>query len=81
MDGTTFDLIALALLIALIAAALWRLSRRRWHVGPAASGAVYDLLNQDRRNAIEMIVEERAEERRPENADGNLPDLEKPRER
>jgi hypothetical protein len=81
MDGLTFDLVSLALLIALIAVAVWRVSRRRWRVGPAASGAIYDLLNQDRRNAIEMIVEERAEERRPENADGNLPDLEKPRAR
>ncbi|HET7699140.1 MAG TPA: hypothetical protein VFK57_25700 [Vicinamibacterales bacterium] len=47
-------------------------------VGPAASGAIYDLLNQDKRNAIELIVEEKAAARDPEDADGNLPDLDQP---
>ena len=47
--------------------------------GAGAYGAVYDLLNQDKRNAIELIVEEKAEARDPEDADGNLPDLEDPR--
>ncbi len=37
--------------------------------GPGASGAIYDLLNQDKRNAIELIVEEKAEARDPETAD------------
>ena len=27
--------------------------------GPGAAGAVYDLLNQDKRNAIELIVEDK----------------------
>jgi hypothetical protein len=49
--------------------------------GPGASGAVYDLLNQDKRNAIELIVEEKAGARDPEDADGNLPDLEQPKRR
>lgn len=52
--------------------------RRRRGVGPGAVGAVYDLLNEDKRKAVEIIVEQRAEERRPEYPDGNLPDLEKP---
>jgi delta 1-pyrroline-5-carboxylate dehydrogenase len=47
--------------------------------GPGAAGAMYDLLNQDKRNAIELIVEEKAGARDPEDADGNLPDLEKPK--
>jgi hypothetical protein len=47
--------------------------------GPGAMGSVYDLLNQDKRNAIELIVEEKAEARDPEDADGNLPDLERPK--
>ena len=46
--------------------------------GPGAAGAVYDMLNEDKRRAIEIIVEERAEERDPETADGNLPELESP---
>jgi len=57
-----------------------RLQRRRISVGPGAMGTVYDMLNQDRRRAIEIIVEERAEARDPEDADGNLPELEDPRE-
>jgi hypothetical protein len=38
----------------------------------------YRLLNEDKRRAIQIIVEERAEERDPETADGNLPELESP---
>jgi hypothetical protein len=49
--------------------------------GPGAYGSIYDLLNQDKRNAIELIVEEKAEARDPEDADGNLPDLERPKPR
>jgi hypothetical protein len=43
--------------------------------GPGAVGAIYDLLNEDQRHAMEIIVEQRAEERRPEYPDGNLPEL------
>jgi hypothetical protein len=53
--------------------------RHRSGPGPGASGAIYDLLNEDKRNAVEVIVEERAGARDPEDADGNLPDLEKPK--
>ena len=56
-----------------------RLRRGDISVGPGASGAVYDMLNADKRKAIEIILEERAEYRDPEDADGNLPDLEDPR--
>lgn len=54
---------------------------RTFDVGPGAYGSVYDLLNQDKRHAIEIIVEEKAEARDPEDADGNLPELERPRRR
>ena len=37
--------------------------------GPGAAGAMHDLLNEDRRKAIEIILEERAEYRDPETAD------------
>jgi hypothetical protein len=53
--------------------------RRRGGVGTGAMGSVYDLLSEDKRRAIEIIVEEKAEERRPEYPDGNLPELEEPR--
>jgi hypothetical protein len=46
--------------------------RRRGRGGPGAGayGAVYDLLNEDKRNAIEMIVEDKAAYRDPEDAEG-----------
>jgi hypothetical protein len=47
-------------------------------VGAAAAGTLYDMLNEDKRNAVEIIVEERAGARDPEDRDGNLPDLEDP---
>lgn len=47
--------------------------------GPGASGAIYDWLNQEKRKAVEIIVEEKAGARDPEDKDGNLPELEKPR--
>ena len=70
-----------AVLLALAAAVIALFStkgsgRPSSGVGPGVSGAVYDLLNQDKRNAIELIVEEKAAARDPEDADGNLPDLE-----
>ena len=49
--------------------------------GPGAAGAIYDMLNEDKRRAIEIIVEEKAEARDPEDADGNLPELESPHKR
>jgi hypothetical protein len=72
--------VILLFLVAVIASVFSK--RRGGHspgVGPGVSGAVYDLLNQDKRNAIELIVEEKAGARDPEDADGNLPDLEKPK--
>ena len=47
-------------------------TRRGGRGGPGAGayGAVYDLLNEDKRNAIEMIVEDKAGYRDPEDAEG-----------
>lgn len=57
-----------------------RLRRRRQTggFGPGLIGAVYELQSKDKRQAMELIVEQRAEEKRPEYPDGNLPDLERP---
>jgi hypothetical protein len=65
---------------------IWSLGRpggRTFSGGPGAgaSGAVYDMLNEDRRKAIEIIVEGRAEYRDPETADDQPPDEEAPAER
>lgn len=67
--------------LVVIVAIVVAFSRRRGgrpHVGAAAAGSIYDMLNKDKRNAVEIVVEERAGARDPENRDGNLPDLENP---
>lgn len=73
-----FEGLGTILLLALVGAVCWRLYRRRSHIGYGASGSVYDFMNEDRRKAIEIVVEERAESRDPEDKDGNLPELEGP---
>jgi len=62
--------------IAAVAILFARQRRRRGRVGSGAAGGVYDWLNQEKRNAVEIIVEERAAAKDPEDRDGNLPDLE-----
>ena len=65
-------LVVLGFVVAIVAAALGK--RRNGGggstIGAAATGAIYDLLNQDKRNAIELIVEDKAAARDPESADG-----------
>jgi MYXO-CTERM domain-containing protein len=64
--------------ILVVAFLFARQRRRRGRVGSGAAGGVYDWLNEERRKAIEVVVEQRAEARDPENRDGNLPELEEP---
>ena len=81
MNGAVTLAIALVW-AALVVAALWSIWKRRRRLtlhGAAAAGTIYDLLNDDRRKALEIIVEQRAEAQDPEDKDGNLPDLEEPR--
>jgi hypothetical protein len=68
-----------AIILLVLAARKARGQRRRGGIGSGAAGIVYDMLNEDKRNAIEIIVEERAAARDPEDKDGNLPDLESPK--
>ena len=75
--AATIWLIAIVLLM--VAARWTRRQRRRGGVGSAAAGTIYDWLNEDKRKAVEIVVEGRAEARDPENRDGNLPDLAPPR--
>lgn len=76
MDVTA--IVALAWTILLILA-FARLRKRRSRIGSGAAGAVYDMLQEDKRKAIEIVVEGRAEARDPEDKDGNLPDLQNPK--
>ena len=43
--------------------------RNRRGPGAGATGAVYDMLNEDKRKAIEIILEERTGYKDPEHAD------------
>jgi len=64
--------IALALLLGIFGTyglLFWRLRSRR--VGSAAVGSFYDMLENDKRTAIEVIVEDQCEEQSPEDAEGN----------
>jgi hypothetical protein len=79
------------LMLALLVLVSWKVFRRKrgggrsrpslWpgRPGPGSVGTIYDMLNEDKRKAIEIIVEQKAAERRPEYPDGNLPDLEAPK--
>ena len=69
----------LAILLLVLAVRKTRQQRRRGGVGTGAAGIVYDMLNEDKRNAVEIIVEQRAAARDPEDKDGNLPDLTNPK--
>lgn len=75
MIETATWLVVIVGAVALLAS-LGRHSARR--PGSAAAGTVYDLLQEDKRKALEIIVEQRAEARDPEDAEGNLPELENP---
>lgn len=70
-------LVGLVVLVLVIA-----ISRRaRRHGGAFRSGvvgAMYEMQNQDKQRALDIIVEGKAAETRPEYPDGDLPQLEKP---
>jgi hypothetical protein len=76
---TVWAVVLFALVVGLVTTVFTKRRGGRGGPGAGAYGAVYDLLNEDKRNAIEMIVEDKAASRDPEDADGNLPDLEKPK--
>ena len=69
-------LILLAFVVVIV---IVMLRRRRGHgsrtsVGPGAAGAFYDMLDADKRRAIEIVAEERAAETDPERATDHVDD-------
>jgi hypothetical protein len=70
---------AFILILLIVAVARVRAQRRRGGLGTGAAGVVHDMLNEDKRHAVEIIVTERAAARDPEDRDGNLPDLTNPK--
>ena len=49
--------------------AFYRARKRQRHIGSAAAGTIYDFLNEEKRNAIEIVVEDKAAERDGERAE------------
>jgi hypothetical protein len=78
MPPGSVNAIVWLVVIAAVIVIFWRQRRRRGRVGAGAAGSIYDMLNEDKRKAVEIVVEERAGARDPEDRDGNLPDLEDP---
>ena len=54
--------------------ALYRLKTRRSHIGSAAAGTVYDIIQDDKRKAIEIVVADKAAAHDFEHADDKDPD-------
>jgi hypothetical protein len=69
----------IALLMLSLVVGAWRLRKKRARPGPAAAAMMHEMLNDDRRAAVEVVLEERAAAHDPEDRDGNLPDLAGPR--
>jgi hypothetical protein len=78
MNAETINGIVWLGVLVVVVVVFARARRRRTKVGAAAAGSIYDMLNEDKRKAVEIVVEERAGARDPEDRDGNLPDLEDP---
>lgn len=74
MNSTYVAVIVWGLILLLFVGA-WRLRKRRVTLGPAAAASMESLMDDQRRAALEIILEERAGEKDPEDRDGNLPDL------
>ena len=62
-----------------LAIASWRQRHKRFSPGPGSGRVRLRFLNEDKRAALEIVVEERASYRDPEDRDGDLPQLETPR--
>ncbi len=53
---------------------LYRLKTRRSHIGSAAAGTVYDIIQEDKRKAIEVVVSDKAAAHDFEHADDDNKD-------
>ena len=79
--ASAFSLLIFVGVIGLCVAFIATRGRRGRRPGAAASGAVYELLNEDKRKAVAIILEERAGARDPEDRQGDLTQLEHPKVR
>ena len=61
------------IIIVLCVLVFWRMKTRRRHIGSAAAGTVYDMIGEEKRNAVEIVVEDKAAARDFEHQ-GDRPD-------
>jgi hypothetical protein len=68
-------------MMTLAGLAFYRAKTRRRHIGSGAAATIYDFVNDEKRNAIEIIAEDRAAERDEEHVDDDRDRTEKGRDR
>jgi len=56
-------------MLALLGFAFYRAKTRRRHIGAGAAGAVYGMMNEDKRKAVEIVVADKAAAHDLEHAD------------
>ena len=64
-------------MMVLLGFAFYRARTRRRHIGSGAAGAVYGMMNEDKRKAVEIVVSDKAAAHDFEHADDDKdkPDL------
>ena len=55
--------------LVFFAIVLYRLKKRRGHIGAAGAGTIYDIVHEEKRKAIEIVVSDKAAARNFEHAD------------
>ena len=69
-DTETFGGAAIWLVMMLLAGfAFYRAKTRRRHIGSGAAGAVYGMMSEEKRKAVEIVVTDKAAARDFEHAD------------
>ena len=69
-DVETWGGAAIWLVMMMLAGvAFYRAKTRRRHIGAGAAGAVYGMMNEDKRKAVEIVVEDKAAARDFETAE------------
>jgi len=75
MDPTTAATAGIWLVMIVLAGfALYRVKTRRTHIGSAAAGTIYDIVQDEKRKAIEIVVADKAAARDFEHADDDPDD-------
>ena len=73
--------VAVGLLLVVVILVTRRARKHGGSYRAGVVGAMYEWQTQDKQRALDIIVQGRAEARRPEYPDGNLPDMQDPGKR